>query len=170
MIKATTVYDRKVNEELLKFNLISNPFKWVIYLVATVSGVILCILNAGSDFFTISVLILISSIALDLVIVYYYFISPKLKLKRFKDSDAVTNYIEFEDKAIHIKSKYNGKKESNTIPYEKIYKLCEGPTAFYFFVDKYNTLIVNKDGIEGSISDLKAFLMQKVDGKRNKLK
>lgn len=170
MIKATTIYDKKVNEELLKFNLISNPIKWIIYLLATICSVLLCIFNADSDFFTISILILVSTLIIDVVFLYYYFISPKLKLKKFKDSDIVTNEIEFDEHAIKIKSRFNGKKENNTIPYEKIYKLRESSSAFYFFVDKYNTLIVDKNGIDGSIDDLKNFLKEKISDKRNKLK
>ena len=170
MIKATTVYDKKVNEELLKFNIISNPLKWIIYLFATISSILLCIFNADSDFFTISILILVSTLIIDIVFIYFYFISPKLKLKMFKDSDIVTNEFEFDESTIKIKSRFNGKKENNTIPYEKIYKLCEGPSAFYFFVDKYNTLIVNKNGIDCSIDELKVFLKEKITDKRNKLK
>ena len=170
MIKATTIYDKRVNEELLKFNLINNPIRWIVYLLATISSILLLIFNLDSDFFLISLFILIFIVFFDLVFIYYYFISPKLKLRKFEDKDAVTNYVEFDNSLIRIKSRYNGKKESTTIPYEKIYKLCESQFAFYFFVDRYNTLIVTKDGIESSAEDLKLFLNEKITGKRNKLK
>lgn len=170
MIKATSIYDKRVNEELLKFNLNSTPLKWIVYLLATVSSILLLIFNLDSDFFLVSLFILIFIVFFDLIFLYYYLISPKLKLRKFEDKDSVTNYIEFDNNQIRVKSKFNGKKESTTIPYEKIYKLCESQFAFYFFVDRYNTLIVTKEGVEGSIEDLKSFLNEKITGKRNKLK
>ena len=170
MIKATTVYDKRVNEELIKFNLLGNPLRWIVYLVATICSVLLLIFNLGSDFFTISIFILAFVIFFDLILIYSYFIAPKLKLRNFNDKDVVTNFVEFDNSAIRIKSKYNGKKESTSIPYDKIYKLCESSFAFYFFVDKYNTLIVTKKGVEGSVDDLKSFLKEKISGNRNKLK
>ena len=60
MIKATTIYDKRVNEELLKFNLINNPIRWIVYLLATISSILLLIFNLDSDFFLISLFILIS--------------------------------------------------------------------------------------------------------------
>ena len=170
MIKATTVYDKKVNEELLKFNLINNPIKWIIYLIATISSVLLLIFNLDSDFLTISIVILVFVVLFDLVFIYYYFIAPKLKLRNFSEKDAVVNYIEFDNSAIRIKSKFNGKKETTNLYYDKIYKLCENSFAFYFFVDRYNSLIVTKTGVEGEINELKSFLSTKITGSRNRLK
>lgn len=172
MIKAVVEYNKEVNEDLLKFNALSNPWKWLVYLGATAISIMLVIMNRNSDFFAISIAILISAVIMDLVVLYYYFIAPKQKLNNLKDADIVKNTIEFSDQYIQISTTFKGKKSVDKLYYQQLYRIYEGKNAFYLFVDKYNTLIVTKKGIVvGTIDGLKKLLNDKVKNKkRNKLK
>ena len=57
MIKCVVAYDKEVNEDLLKFNTMNNPWRLAIYIGATLISILLVILNRTSDFFAISVAI-----------------------------------------------------------------------------------------------------------------
>lgn len=170
MIKAAVVYDKQANVDLMQYNIVSNPWKWAIYILATISSIVLLIFNIDSDYFAISVGVLICMVLLDLSVLYYYFISPKLEIRKIREDDYVTNYYEFDETIIKIWTEYKGKKEQSKLFYQKIYKVCEGKNAFYIFVDKYNTLIITKSAITGgSVDDLRAHLSAKVTGRKNKL-
>lgn len=172
MIKCVVAYDKEVNEDLLKFNAMNNPWRLAIYIGATLISILLVILNRTSDFFAISVAILISVICMDLLFVYYYFISPKLSTRNMKEADIVKSVIEFQDGFVNITSEYKGKKTTDKLYYQQIYRAYEGKNAFYLFVDKYNTLVVTKKGlVVGTPNELKALLNEKIKNKkRNKLK
>lgn len=171
MIKASVVYDKEANIDLMQFNIVSNPWKWAIYILATISSILLLIFNIDSDYFSISIGILICMVLLDLSVLYYYFISPKLEIRKIRENDYVTNHYEFDENIIKIRTEYKDKKEQSKLFYQKIYKICEGKNAFYIFVDKYNTLIVTKASITGgSVDDLRAHLSARVTGRKNKLK
>jgi hypothetical protein len=172
MIKCVVSYDREVNEDLLKFNVLSNPWRLAIYIGATLISILLVILNRTSDFFAISIAIMISVICLDLAFVYYYFISPKLSMRNMRETDIVKSVIEFQDGFINITSEYKGKKTTDKLFYQQIYRAYEGKNAFYLFVDKYNTLVVTKKGlVVGTADELKALLNDKIKNKkRNKIK
>ncbi|MBQ7760616.1 MAG: YcxB family protein [Clostridia bacterium] len=172
MIKCVVSYNKEVNEDLHKFNVLSNPWRLAIYIGATLISILLVILNRDSDFFAISVAILISVVCLDLVFVYSYFISPKLSMRNMREADIVKSIIEFQDAFINITSEYKGKKTTDKLYYQQIYRAYEGKNAFYLFVDKYNTLVVTKKGlVVGTENELKSLLNDKIKSKkRNRLK
>ena len=171
MIKADVLYDKNALSGLMKFNAVDRPWKWAAYILVTLLVTIWLIMNIGRDFFAFYLIILILVAAIDFLVVYAYFIMPKVRLKNFSADKEVMNHFTFTDEAIKISSESKERKGSSEIKYEMIFKACESKDAFYLFVNKRGALIILKDSItEGTVDDLKSLLNAKInDKKRNKL-
>ena len=171
MITADVKYDKEALGGLMRFSVVDKPWKWIIYGALFVASLILMILNIGSQHLPLTIILLLFVVTICSIVLFSYFINPKLKLKAFTDESIILNRFTFEEKVIKIVSESKKKSGSSEIPYSAFVRVDESSTTFYLFVNKTSALIVTKSAItNGDANELKTFLMAKIPNKKiNKL-
>lgn len=166
LFKNVTTLDEEKYFELVKFHNKKNNLKYHLYTAAIAFCMVVGIAFQIHQKTYISLVIL--AVALVGFLAYRTF-TPYKKTKQEVEGDKIKNnlvntYI-FYDKKIIIKN-INGKDE---LKYHKLYKVYENKNAFYLYLDKNNTLIVQKDGFKiGTSKDFKNFIKKKVKFKFKK--
>ena len=171
MIKADVKYDKAAYTGLMRYSVLSSPYKLVPYVVITVFLGILFLLYISSDAFLVFLAMFVFVLVIDVKVIFGYFIKPKIRLKKLTDDNIITNHFIFAEESILVTSKSKSKTSSSTVKYEWVIKACEDKNAFYLFVNKDGGLIITKkDIMNGSENQLRAFLCSKIPAKQNKLK
>lgn len=171
MISADVLYDKKALTSLMKYSSIDKPWKWVVYALVTLLAVSWFVISVSTSGFSVYYLIiLLIAVVIDFLVIYSYFIMPKVKLKSFTEENEVTNHFTFCDDSIRIRSVSKKRTGTSDIKYTMIYKACESKDTFYLFLNKRGALIIKKDCItNGTVEGLRALLTEKISYKRNKL-
>jgi ABC-type multidrug transport system fused ATPase/permease subunit len=171
-IFAKVPYDKEALKNLMKFNAVASPVKWIVNLGLLVIAIILLFVTNGSAAFPFSVMFLAISSMLMFLTVFSYFIKPAVALKDMSSEKTVINSFTFTDDGIDMSSERLGQKGASKLSYANFCKLYETKIAFYLFVNSTGAVIVTKSCIEnGSVSDLRALLNEKITNpKINKLK
>ncbi len=103
-----------------------------------------------------------------LLLVFSYFIFPRIKLRR-SAANNLTCALTFHDDAFVMVTDSPLVQENSRISYEQIYKIAEGKEDMYIFLTKRNALIIDKSGfVQGDEHQLKDFLSTKLDKKKIK--
>ena len=166
LFKNITTLNEEKYLDLVKFHNKKNNLKYHLYTAAISFCIIVGIAFQIRQKTYNSLVIL--SIALVVFLVYRTFM-PYKKTRQEAEGEKIRNnlvntYI-FYDKKMIIKN-INGKDE---LKYYKLYKVYENKDAFYLYLDRNNTLIVQKDGFKiGKAEDFKNFIKKKVKFKFKK--
>jgi hypothetical protein len=171
MIKADVNYDKNALLAFMKFAVVDRFWKWFIHGALLAFAIAIVIVNLKKDFLPFAIIWLLIVIAIELVIVYSYFIKPKMKLQSFSDDNIIKNHFSFEENVIKLKSQTKARKSENEIPYSAFTRIDESKSTIYLFLNKNSALIVTKSEItEGTVEDLKKFLLRKIPNQKiNKL-
>ena len=170
MVKADVVYDKNQFAKFMKFTTVDKPWKWIIYIVATILVTVSLITNIGDSYLSLYIIIAVLIAIIDFFILFSYFILPIVKLKNFTEEQNISNHFEFDEKEIRFSSESKLRKGSAKILYQQIFQIKESKTTIYIYVNRKSALIVDKSCItEGSVKTLKALLKEKVPDRRNKL-
>ncbi len=171
MIKADVTYDKRAMLAFMRFTAVDRFWKWFVYGAIFLFTLVLTICNIGNDFLPFAIILLVFVSIVEFLALFAYFINPQIKLKNFTDNNIVINHFSFEDKVIKLRSESKARKGESELPYSAFKKIDESSSAIYLFVNKSSALIVTKSEItEGSVDELKRFLISKVPNKKiNKL-
>lgn len=171
MITADVKYNKEALCGLMRFSVIDKPWKWVIYGALFVVALALMIINIGSKHLPLTIIFLLFVCTICGIVLFAYFLNPRLKLKNFTDESIVSNHFAFDEKVIKISSESKKKSGSSEIPYSAFVRVDESSKTFYLFVNKTSALIITKSEItNGSAEELKKLLLTKIPNKKiNKL-
>ena len=130
-------YFNLLNNKLLMILLLYMPVIWM------VSGIGIFIKE--SDTRRLVIIILLTIVWLTLV-----FLPPYLSVKRRYKMKNYTNEYEFYEDKLIAKNEFT----SEEIPYISLYKVYETKRYFYFYINKKNALIVEKDRFKNEACEL----------------
>lgn len=171
-IYAEVPYDKEALANLMKFNAVGSPVKWIINATLLVAAIILIFVTNGSAAFPFAIMLLVLASLLTFLTIFSYFVKPSVALKDMTPDKTVINRFEFQDDGIDMSSERAGQKGSSRLSYSNFCKLYETKIAFYLFVNSTGAIIVTKDCIQkGTSDDLRKLLNEKITNpKINKLK
>ena len=170
MIKADVVYDKNQFAKFIKFSIVDRPLKWIVYLIGTILVTVALILNIGNNYMPMYLVAAILIGLADLIVLFSYFLYPIIKLKNFSEEQVISNHFEFGENEIRFSSESKMANGTAKLSYQQIHSVKESKTCIYIYVARRKAMIIDKSSItEGSVSDLKTLLRQKVPDARNRL-
>ena len=83
MIKASVTYDKAALMGLMKYGTLGSPAKLAAYIFLTLFTAFLTVVNIGSNAFVTFIIMFAIVLAVDIAVIYAYFIKPKASARSF---------------------------------------------------------------------------------------
>lgn len=172
-IKASSKYDW---ETIKKFNNFNNYARFravkilllISNLVLAAEVILLCVMNAfTSDLIGACALMLF----VDAFLLFTNHVYPKIQYNKSKLLHGTVNEFTFGADEIILEQNGENANNTSTMKYTAIWKVYEAKDAIYIYTNPHQAFIVDKSTVTGgTVADLRALLMEKVDAKKYKIK
>ncbi len=161
---------RITKKEILKFlNRASLQNLWIVAISAIIIALLGFSIENGALIYSNFIFLFAGVI---IIVGYFVFITLTLN-KQTKNFQEIENEYFFNDEGIIVVGSIGGTVEKFDMKYHNIFKVKETKECYYFFVNNYSALILDKEAScfsHGDSEKLKKLLQLKLNPRQNRLK